>query len=143
MKRTLLTLTVIPSLTGGLILELLENKGRNTFSYLLSYKKSVHPFTSINDIHIEKNDLAETWEREVPANEAEEILERLKGANVSAMPTYALGLDGTMYMLSVVNGMNEARFGWWHEVPEGWEAVGEVSESLLRMAGEFAADRNV
>lgn len=89
MKRPLLTLTVIPSFTGGMILVLLENKGHNKSSYLLSYKKFVHPFTSIEDPHIEKDDLDESWERELPIYKAEAILDLLKVANVAAKPTYA------------------------------------------------------
>jgi hypothetical protein len=142
MKRTLLTFTVSPSFSGEIFLQLFEEKRRDSSSFILSYRKSVPPLAPLEEL-INKDNLSETWEREVSFLKVEEILESLKKANISPLPSYALGLDGTSYTLSVINGMNEVRFSWWHEVPNEWTALVGISDKLLQMAEDIAAGRFV
>lgn len=136
MKRTLLTFTVVPAFKGGFVISLLEDRGRKSKAYILSCQESSLPFSSFEKPMFSPGDLL--TEHEISDEEAEGILAMLKAASVSAMPSYILGLDGTMYLLDVRSGLNEVRYRWWVRIPEGWEPIGEVCNALMQLAGKEA-----
>ena len=142
MKKTLLTFTVSPSFDGELCLQLFEEEGRNTSSFILRYEKSAPP-VDWPEVLKQRDNLCETWEREVSFLKVEEIQESLRNAHIAPLPSYAAGLDGTTYTLSVINGINEARYRWWGDVPNEWKALGEIAEKLLQMAEDLSSARFV
>ena len=136
MKVMLLQLTVAPSFKGGFVLTLVENKGREAKTYSLKYEETKLPSHAVEVTASVGQEFSLSEEIRVSREEAEGILQILKEVSISVMPAYVLGLDGTMYELYVGCGLNEARFQWWEEIPEGWESLGKVSNALLKLAGK-------
>lgn len=72
----------------------------------------------------------------VTNEEAENILQLLTRASMSVLPEYALGVDGVVYELVVNGGLNEGHYTWWGTIPKGWQALTQISNALLRLAGK-------
>ena len=134
MTGTFLSLTVSPSFNGGFIVTLLEDVGGRNTKYILRYRESSVPFTSLENPDFAEGDQRD--EREIPEEQAQRVMALLKDASVTPVPPYALGLDGTTYLLHVSNGSNEARYTWWVNIPDGWEPLGKVCAALLALAGK-------
>ena len=43
-----------------------------------------------------------------------------------------MGLDGSTYTLEIMQGMNEIRLHWWHDLPAAWSGLAPL---LARLHG--------
>jgi len=134
MKRQVLQLSIVPSFEDGFVLTLLEKRGRESLSYLLSHKELKRPTSATLESVGQEFSLSE--EISVTNEEAENILQLLTRASMSVSPEYALGVDGVVYELVVSGGLNEGHYAWWGKVPKGWQALTQISNALLRLAGK-------
>jgi hypothetical protein len=80
-----------------------------------------------------------SWQREVPAAEANEILDILQHQIASVVPEATIGLDGTIYELLIERGFSKVQFTWWCDPPLGWKALGEVARKVLSRTASISA----
>jgi len=80
-----------------------------------------------------------TWQREVPAAEANEILDILQHQIAYTVPEATIGLDGTTYELLIERGFSKVQFTWWCEPPLGWKSLGEVARKVLSRTDSISA----
>jgi hypothetical protein len=74
------------------------------------------------------------WQREVPPLEAKTIATILEQLVPTVVPESVEGLDGTTYTLLIKRGFNVIQFTWWCEPPAGWQALGGLAKTLLKIA---------
>jgi hypothetical protein len=141
--KLLLTFKQMPSFGGELSVALMEEhdpEGRARYS-LVCQKEP--PFNTeeivliaaaregiVDDRHDELMKSI-TWQREVPAAEANEILDILQHQIAYTVPEATIGLDGTTYELLIERGFSKIQFTWWCDPPLGWKSLGEVARKVL------------
>jgi hypothetical protein len=135
MKIALLKLAITPSFEDGIVLTLMENRGRKKNTYLLRHEEVELRSAAQESLG---QHLSSSQEIIVTNEKAEHILQILKQASISVMPGYSLGVDGTSYELIVSRGLNEGRYRWWETIPEGWEPLAKISDALLRLVDKPA-----
>jgi hypothetical protein len=76
------------------------------------------------------------------AGEADE-LRRLVQQVAVTVPAWEpmLGFDGITYTLTLKGPMSDVTFSWWMEVPEGWESVSAVADSVLCLVDRLGLSR--
>jgi hypothetical protein len=89
------------------------------------------------NIHIEENmdesvlEVNGEWDFNMPVSDYGDIVHIIQNIEVTSIPEFALGLDGTTYELNIRNGFNSAAYHWWGEPPAGWENLGKFTEKLI------------
>jgi len=145
--KVLLVLKARPSFAGELSICLNEERdseGRAKYSVVCQKKPPLNEnefaiFAAMRNRIVDQNldeDITKTidWHREVPPLEANRIKAALENQVVSVAPESVLGLDGTTYELLVERGFNRIQFTWWGEPPAAWQAIRELSNTLLDLA---------
>jgi hypothetical protein len=149
--KLLLTLKEKPSFEGELSVALMEEhdpEGRARYFFACQKEP---PFNTeemvlivaahegiVDDQHDELMKSI-SWQREVPAAEASEILDILQHQIAFIVPEVTIGLDGTTYELLIERGFSKVQFTWWCEPPLGWEALGEVARKILSRTDAISA----
>lgn len=83
------------------------------------------------NIHIEENpeesvlEANGEWEFNMSVSDFGDIVHIIQKIEVTTIPEFAIGLDGTTYELNISNGFNSAVYHWWGEPPAGWESLGK------------------
>ncbi|HEV8369283.1 MAG TPA: hypothetical protein VGQ39_15115 [Pyrinomonadaceae bacterium] len=131
MKTPLLKLSIAPSFDDGLLLTLMENRGKDKSTYVLKYEEVERQSTAGSEAVFTLSE-----EIKVTNQDAERILQILKQASISVAPEYKLSVDGISYELIVSSGLNEAHYKWWETIPKGWETLAEISHAMLRIVGK-------
>jgi len=134
MKIPLLKLSIAPSFDDGFLLTLVENRGKDKSTYVLSYEEVERQYAAVSKTVGQHFKLSE--EIKLTNQDAERILQILKQASISVAPEYKLGVDGIGYELIVSSGLNEAHYKWWETIPKGWETLAEISHAMLRIVGK-------
>lgn len=71
----------------------------------------------------------------------EAAVRSLKSLVIPAMIERAtIGLDGTSYELAFDTGYTRARYGWWHEPPEGWRPLHAWFQETLEFLEQSPAE---
>jgi hypothetical protein len=127
MKHALLTLTVDSSFEGGYTISLFKEYELESVHYSLHYEESWFPYS--------KPTLLSPKEVTISAEEVEHVLVLLTHSCTVFKVEPIVGLDGTTFELRIADGFTGAHYKWWCGLPEGWEALGEIANALLRLAG--------
>jgi len=72
------------------------------------------------------------WEFDMSISDYSDIVHIIQNIEVTAIPEFAIGLDGTTYELNIRNGFNSAVYHWWGEPPAGWEDLGKFTAKLIK-----------
>jgi hypothetical protein len=145
-REDLLVLKQTPSFEGELSIHLTErqeSQGRARYFLICQKNPPLNEgefsiFASLLN-RVVGRDLEEitknmNWQREVPPLEAKTITTILEHLVATVAPESVQGLDGTTYTLLIKRGFNVAQFTWWCEPPAGWQALGELAKTLLKIA---------
>ncbi|WP_316786823.1 hypothetical protein [Pedobacter frigiditerrae] len=63
-----------------------------------------------------------------------ELLQLLKGIDLSVPPKPAMGVDGTFFELSVYSLWNKFSFNWWgDDVDENWQPLLRLKEKIVAL----------
>jgi hypothetical protein len=95
------------------------------------------------NIYIEENmeesvlEAVGEWEFDMPFSDYSDIVHIIQNIEVTTIPEFAIGLDGTTYELNISNGFNSIVYHWWEELPASWEDLGKFTAKLI----EYARDR--
>jgi|SRR3972149_8648534 len=54
--------------------------------------------------------------------ESKSIIMELESLNISPVPEFTTGCDGTQYKLTIDRGLNGAAYRWWCDLPPEWKA---------------------
>ena len=125
-------------LPNGVIIRLLrDRKFGNGF---MSFQRSLVPIDSFNGELLEKHEVSEHWTKKIPLSEIENIYQKLEGVKIPILPKCGMPEHGITYSLTIGNSTNSIIYRWRIELPEGWEAIGEVANTLLGMANQPEID---
>ncbi len=72
------------------------------------------------------------WEFDMSVNDYGDIVHLIQDIEVTAIPEFVNGLDGTTYELNISNGFNSTVYHWWEEPPAGWEDLGKFTAKLIK-----------
>lgn len=67
----------------------------------------------------------------VSADWVNNLLSKLKNANIPLWPPEALGCDGDFYTLSIGSSYGGATYKWWSAPPVGWEIFPKVARQII------------
>lgn len=109
------------SISGHLSIELTESK--------LHCNGNIHIEENIEESVLEANG---EWEFDMPVSDYGDIVHIIQNIEVTSIPEFATGLDGTTYELNIRNGFNSAVYHWWGEPPAGWEDLGKFTAKLIK-----------
>jgi hypothetical protein len=145
-REDLLVLKENPSFEGELSIRLIEqHESEGRAKYFISCQKnpplnrkefSVFAWALGRVVGRDREEITKSieWQREVPPLEAKKIAAILEHQFVTIVPESLEGLDGTTYRLLIERGSNIVQFTWWCEPPTGWEALGELAKTILKIA---------
>jgi len=135
MLKPYLKLIAAPQLLpNGIIIRLFrDRKFGNGF---MTFQKSLVPIDSFNGELLEKHQVSEHWTKKVPLSEIEDIYQKLEGVKIPILPSCREPEHGINYFLTIGNGTSSTIYRWQIELPEDWEVIGEVANTLLRMANQ-------
>ena len=111
------------SMFGYLSIELTESE--------LHCKGNIHIEEDIEESAVEANG---EWEFDMPVSDYGDLVHIIQNIEVTAIPEFAIGLDGTTYELNISNGFNSAVYHWWGEPPAGVEDLGKFAAKLIKYA---------
>jgi len=115
----------------------LEVNSSTIFGYL-SIKLTESKLHCNGNIYIEENmekrglKANGEWEFDMSISDYSDIVHIIQNIEVTAIPEFAIGLDGTTYELNIRNGFNSAVYQWWGEPPAGWEDLGKFTAKLIK-----------
>jgi hypothetical protein len=70
----------------------------------------------------------------IPQEQGTAIYDLVRSVSVTPFPTFALGVDGTTYMLSLSAGFNSVCYKWWGKLPDEWADLNPAASSLMKLA---------
>jgi len=82
------------------------------------------------------SEVVETWEAEIPTEVVVALFRKLDRARIPVRGKSDLGVDGTGYTVAFGDDYG-SRFSWWGTVPEGWEILAEIVQTLDRSSGRY------
>lgn len=109
------------SIFGYLSIELTESK--------LHCNGNIHIEENIEESVLEPNG---EWEFDVSVSDYDDMVHIIQNIEVTAIPEFAIGLDGMTYKLNIRNGFNSAVYHWWGEPQAGWEDLGKFTTKLIK-----------
>lgn len=137
MSERELTLDIRSGLLDSVQLKLWLNYGLPHYNLLIKergYRYMVQPLKWDDEAGADAASLNECYVDRVRGDALWQVLHNI---NLPICPTWACGLDGTTWTLTLSNGLNQSSYQWWGDLPEGWQALHPVVVELQAMIAEY------